>query len=104
VDIKELQELIEEEKTAEERVKKAKEEAQNIIRAAREKAESIDQATDADPSWENDRKFKQEDMMKRKQEMEQEDKQKIDRLQRTAQQNFHKAVEQVVKAIMGGEI
>ena len=103
VDIKELQELIEEERSAEEKVKRAKEEAQNILKAAREKAETIEQTADADPSWEKLRQAKQEEMMKRKKQMEEEDKRKIDLLQRTAQQNFQKAVEHVVKATLGGK-
>jgi vacuolar-type H+-ATPase subunit H len=104
VDIKELQELIEEERSAEERVKRAKEEAQSILKAAREKAESIERAPDADPSWESLRKAKQEEMMKRKKEMEEEDKRKLAMLQRTAQRNFEKAVEHVVKTTLGEKV
>lgn len=104
VDIKELQELIEQERAAEERVKRAKEEAQNILKAALEKAESIKQAADTDPSPEKLRKAKQEEMMKGKKGMEEDDKRNITLLQRTAQQNFEKAVEHVVKETLREKI
>ncbi len=104
VDIKELQELIEEERLAEEKVKRAKEDAQNILKAAREKAEAIERTADADPAWEEIRKAKKEAMERRKKEMEEEDKRKVALLQRTAQQNFEKAVEHVVaKVTLGGK-
>jgi vacuolar-type H+-ATPase subunit H len=104
VDIKELQELIEEEKAAEERVRRATEEAQNILEAAREKAESTVQAVDSDPSWEKLRKAGEEEIMKRRVEMEEEYEQKTRLLNRTAVQNFEKAVAYVVKETLGAEI
>jgi len=104
VDIKELQELIEQERAAEERVKRAKEDAQNILKAAHEKAESIKQAADTDPSPEKFRKTKREEIMKVKKEMEEDDKRNITLLQRTAQRNFEKAVEHVVKETLREKI
>jgi vacuolar-type H+-ATPase subunit H len=101
VEIKELQELIAEERTAEENVKKAKEEAQSILKAAREKAELIERALEADSSWESLRNARQEEMMKRKNRMEQEYEQSLTMLQRMAQRNFEKAVEHVVKTTLG---
>jgi len=104
VDIKELQELIEEEKIAEEKVRKAKEEAQNILKAAHEKAESIVQAVDSDTSWENLKKARLEEMSRRRAEMEEEYKRKITMDDKTAQQNFEKAVTYVVKETLRVEI
>jgi V/A-type H+-transporting ATPase subunit G/H len=103
VEIKELQELIEEEKAAQERVGKAKQEAQEILKAAHEKAESIVQAFDSDPSWEKLRKTGEEEIMKRKAEVEEEYKRKTAELNKTAQQNFEKAVAYVVKEALGAE-
>lgn len=52
VEVKELHELIEMEKPMEDKVGKAKEEAQNILKKAHEKAESIIQAVELDSEWE----------------------------------------------------
>jgi vacuolar-type H+-ATPase subunit H len=104
VHIKELQELIEEEKAAEERVRRTREETQNILKAAHERAESIVQAVESDPSWEKLREAGAEEILKRKAEMEEEYKQEISVLNSTAEQNFEKAVAYVVKKMLGAEI
>jgi V/A-type H+-transporting ATPase subunit G/H len=103
VEIKELQELIDEEKAAEEKVRRAKQEAQEILQAAHQKAESILQTFDSDPSWEKLRKAGEEEITKRKAEVEEEHKRKIAELNSAAQQNFEKAVAYVVKEALGAE-
>jgi vacuolar-type H+-ATPase subunit H len=103
VEIKELQELIEEEKSAEEKVRRAKKEAQDILQAAHQKAESTLQTFDSDPSWEKLRKTGETEIMKRKAEAEEEYERKIAELKSTAQQNFEKAVAYVVKEALGAE-
>jgi vacuolar-type H+-ATPase subunit H len=100
VDIKELQELIEEEKSAAEKVKQAKEEAQKILQAARDKAESIIQAVDTDPRWDDLRKARVEEIKTRKLDMDEEFKRKAALLDEDAKQNFEKAVALVVKESM----
>lgn len=97
VDVKELQELIRQEKAAEEKVGRAKEEAQNILKAAREKAESILQAAGSDPYWEKLRQARKQETAARKVEMEEEYKRMISLIDKTARQNFEKAVAYVVK-------
>jgi vacuolar-type H+-ATPase subunit H len=103
VEIRELQELIEEEKAAEERVRRAKQDAQDILKAAHEKAESILQAVESDPSWEKLRKTGDEEIVRRKAEVEEEYKRKINELNRVAEQNFGKAVAYVVKEMLEAE-
>jgi vacuolar-type H+-ATPase subunit H len=103
VEIRELQELIEEEKAAEERVRRAKQEAQDILKAAHEKAESILQTVESDSAWEKLRKTGEEEIVRRKAEVEEEFKRKINELNRVAEQNFGKAVAYVVKETLGAQ-
>ena len=97
LDLKELQELVEQERTSEEKVKGAKEDAQNILKAAREKAESLVQAIDSDPQWEKLRRERKEEIARRKAEMQEESKRQMKLLDANAQENFEKAVACVVK-------
>lgn len=103
-DIKELQELIEQERSAEQEVKRAKEEAQNIVEVAREKAESTIQGIDADPSWEKLRRARKEETAGRKAQMDEDYKRKAALLERTAHKNFEKAVAYVIKETLRVEI
>jgi vacuolar-type H+-ATPase subunit H len=104
VDIKELQELIERERIAEEKVRKTKEEAQAILKNAREKAESILQAVDSDQNWEMVRQAKKEEIARKKAEVEEEHKQKISLVDKTARENFERAVAYVTKRTLRVEI
>jgi len=104
VDIKELQELIERERVAEEKVRRAKEEAQNIMRIARQKAESIVKTIDSDPGWEKLRQARREEISRKKATIEEEYKRKISLLDKIAQENFEKAVAYVTKETLRVEI
>lgn len=104
VDIRELQELIEGERVAEEKVRRAKEEAQAILKTAREKAESIIQAIDSDPNWEKLRQARKEEITRKMGEVEEGHRQKISLIERSAQENFEKAIAHVVKWILSVEI
>jgi len=103
IEIRELQEVIEQEKAAEERVRRAKEEAQEIVKRAREKAESIVQALESDPYKEKLRQAKREETARKKAEIEEEFKRKIQILDKTAEESFEKAVEYVVKGTLSAE-
>jgi len=104
VDVKELQELIERERIAEEKVRKAKEEAQAILKNAREKAESILQSVDSDHNWEMVRQAKKEEIARKKAEVEEEHKQKISLVDKTAREKFERAVAHVTKRTLRVEI
>jgi V/A-type H+-transporting ATPase subunit G/H len=94
-DIKELQELIERERFAEEKVRKANEEAQAILKEAREKAESIVKAVESDSRWEKLKQARNDEIVRKKAEIEEEYKRKISALEKVAQENFQKSVERV---------
>jgi V/A-type H+-transporting ATPase subunit G/H len=94
-DIKELQELIERERFAEEKVRKAKEEAQAILKEARERAESIVKAAESDSRWEKLRQARNDEIVRKKAEIEEEYKRKISALDKVAQENFQKSVERI---------
>lgn len=100
VDIKELQELIEQEKSAEQKVRAARQEAQSLVQSARERAESTLQGVDSDPHWEEMRRAGKEQIAKGKAELEEEHKRKIAGLEKGAHGNFEKAVADVVKEIL----
>lgn len=104
MDIKELQELVERERIAEENVGRAKEEAQDILKKAREKAESIVQAIESDPYWEKLRQARKEEIARRKAEIETEYKRKISLVEKTAQENFEKAIVYVTERTLRVEI
>ena len=99
-DIKELQELVEQEKLAEQKIAKAKEDAQSILKSARERAESIIQAVDSDPVWPKLRQSSEEKRALRKTELEEEFRRTIALLNKTAEQTFAQAVDYVVKETM----
>jgi V/A-type H+-transporting ATPase subunit G/H len=104
VEIKELQELIAKERAAEEKVRRAKEEAQDIVKRAREKAESIIQETESDPYQQKLRETKKEETERKKVEIDEEYSQKLSALNKTAKENFEKAVTFVTKEILKVEI
>jgi vacuolar-type H+-ATPase subunit H len=100
VDIKELQELIEQEKSAEQKIRAAKQEAQNVVQVAREKAESVIQEVDSGPHWEEMKRTRKEQITRGKAELDEEHKRKIALLEKAAQRNFEKAVASVAKEIL----
>lgn len=103
-DIKELQDLIERERVAEEKVRKAKEEAQVIVKRAREKAESILGAIDSDPSWEKLKQARSDEIARKKAEIEEEYKRKASALEKGAQETFEKAIERVLEETLRGKL
>lgn len=103
-DIRELQELIGRERFAEEKVRKAKEEAQDILKKAREKAESIVQAIESDPRWEKLKQARNDEIARKKAEIEEEYKRKISVLEKVAEENFEKAVERVYEKTLRVEV
>ena len=103
-DIKELQELIDRERVAEQKVRKAKQEAQAIVKQAREKAESIVQAVESDPCWQEVKQARKNEIARKKAEIEEEYKRKISALERVAQENFEKAVERLLEETLKGKL
>lgn len=99
VDIKELQELIEREQAAEEKVKKAKEEAQAVLKEAREKAEAIAQTIELDRNMEKLRQARKEELTQKKVAAEEDHKRKIALVEKTAREDFEKAVSYVTTQV-----
>ncbi len=96
-DIKELQELIARERLAAEKVRKAREEAEEILRKAREKTESIVQAIESDPQWEKLKQAKNDEIVRKKAEMEENYKREVSALEKAAKENFEKAIERIIQ-------
>jgi V/A-type H+-transporting ATPase subunit G/H len=103
-DIKDLQELIDRERVAEERVRKAKEEARAIVKQAREKAESIVKAVESDPRWEKLKQARKDEIAYKKAEIEEEYKRKVSAVEKVAQENFEKAIERVFEETLRGKL
>jgi vacuolar-type H+-ATPase subunit H len=92
VDVKELQELIEEEKSAGERVRKAKEDAQEMLTKARQQADTIIRASELDVRLQELRQARKAQFEKRKADVENEYKEELSALEESSQQNLDKAV------------
>ena len=103
-DIKELQELIDREKTAEEKVRKAKEEAQTILKQAREKAELTVGTIESDRTWEKLRQARREEIARKKAEIQEDYERKTSALEKDAQQNFEKAVARLFEETLRGKL
>jgi V/A-type H+-transporting ATPase subunit G/H len=103
-DIKELQELIEREKVAEEKVRKAKQEAQAIVKRAREEAEATVGAIDPDPLWEKLMLTRNDEIARKKAEIEEEFKRQVSSLEKSAEENFSKAVERLFEQTVRGKL
>jgi vacuolar-type H+-ATPase subunit H len=103
-DIKELQELIDRERVAEEKVRKTKQEAQAVVKQAHEKAEAIVGAIDSDSCWEKLKRARSDEIARKKAEIEEEYKRKISVLDKTAQESFLKAVERVYEQTLRGKL
>jgi len=103
-DIKELQDLIDREKVAEEKVRKTKQEAQETVKQAHEKAETIVRAIDSDPCWEKLKRARSDEIARKKAEIEEEDKRKVSALEKSAQESFLKAVERVFEQTLRGKL
>jgi len=104
VDIKELQELIEEEKSAEERMKKAKEDAQEMLTKARQQADAIIHASELDVRLQELRQARKAEFAKRKADVENEYKEKRSALEESSQRNFEKAVARLTQEALRVEI
>jgi vacuolar-type H+-ATPase subunit H len=103
-DIKELQDLIAREKNAEEEVRKAKEEAQAILKQAREKAEVALGAIESDPAWEELKQARNDEVARKKTEIQEEYKRKSSSLEKVAQQNLEKAVARLFEETLRGKL
>ena len=103
-DIKELQQLIDKERVAEEKVRKAKEEAQAIVKQARENAESILGEAESDPHLKELRQERNNEVARKKAEIEEDHKRKISAIETAAQKNFEKAIERVVEETLRGKL
>ena len=103
-DIKELQKLIDWEKSAEEKVRKAKEEAQAILKQAREKSELAARTTDYDSALEKMRQARNQEIARKKAEIQAEYGQKTSALEKVVQQNFEKAVARLFEETLRGKL
>lgn len=103
-DIKELQELIDRERVAEEKVRKAKQDAQAIVKQAHEKAETIMKAVESDPCWEKLKQARNDEIAHKKAEIEEEYKRKVSLLEKSAQENFQKAIEGMFQETLRGKL
>jgi vacuolar-type H+-ATPase subunit H len=104
VDVKELQELIEEEKSAGERVRKAKEDAQETLTKARQQADAIIHASELDARLQEFRQARKAEFEKRKAHVENEYKEKLSALEESSQRNFDKAVARLTQEALRVEI
>lgn len=103
-DIKELQELIDREKTAEEKVRKAKEEAQTILKQAREKAELTLVIIESDPTWEQLKNARSEEIARKNAKIQEDYERKTSGLEKIARQNFEKAVARLFEETLRGKL
>jgi len=104
VDIKELQELIEEEKSASERLRKAREDAQETLTNARQQANAIVHEAEVDVRLQELRQARKVEFEKRKADVEKEYKEKLSALEESSQQNFDKAVTRLTQQALRVEI
>jgi F0F1-type ATP synthase membrane subunit b/b' len=98
IEIEELTRLVEEEKSAEEKLKQARIKAEEMIKRARDEASKTVTEASSSPSAQSqsqpDRDFEDE-----KQRIEQAHRSRIDSLNKLAQKNLARAVEIVVKEV-----
>jgi len=97
VDIKELQELIEEERSAGEKVRRAKEVAQEAVTKAREQADKIVHASEVDVHLQELRQAMKAEFAKKQADLENEYKEKLAILEEYSRNNLEKAVERLVQ-------
>jgi vacuolar-type H+-ATPase subunit H len=103
-DIKELQDLIAREKNAEEKVGKAKQEAQAILKEAREKAEVALVGIESDPAWEKLKQAGNDETARKKAEIQAEYKRKTSSLEKVAQRNLEKAIARLFEETLRGKL
>jgi vacuolar-type H+-ATPase subunit H len=103
-DIKELQGLIAKEKSAAERVRKAKEDAQTILKQARERTEVALGAIESDPAWEKLRQAGNDNIARKKAEIQEEYERERSSLEKAAQQNFDKAIARLFEETLRGKL
>jgi len=96
-DVKELQQLVERERMAEETVRKAKEQAHVIVKTARENAASILQTSDSNQKLEELKQAKLREIAQKKADMDKEHRRKISSLEAIAQENSEKAITYVTE-------
>jgi vacuolar-type H+-ATPase subunit H len=103
-DIKELQDLITREKNAEEKVRKAKEEAQAILKQAHEKAEVTLGAIESDAAWEKLKQAGNDEIAHKKAEIQEEYKRKTSSQEKVAQQNLERAIARLFEETLRGKL
>lgn len=103
-DIKELQDLIAREKNAEEEVRKAKEAAQTILKQAREKAELALGAIESDPAWEKMKQAGNDEIARKKAEIQENYNRNSSSLEKVAQQNLEKAIARLFEETLRGKL
>ena len=104
VDIKELQELIEEERSAGEKLRRAKEVAQEAVTKAREQADAIIHASEVDVRLQELRQARKAEFAKKKADLENEYKEKLASLEESSRSNLNKAVERLLQEALRVEI
>jgi len=104
IDIKELQDLIAREKNAEEEVRKAKEHAQAILKQAREKAEAALGAIESDPTWEKVKQAGNDEIARKKAEIQEDYNRNSSSLEKVAQQNLEKAIARLFEETLRGKL
>ena len=97
VDIKELQELIEEERSAGEKLRRAKEVAQEAVTKAREQADTIVHASEVDVHLQELRQARKAEFEKKKADLENGYREKLAILEDSSRSNLDKAVERLVQ-------
>lgn len=103
-DIKELQELIGRERVSEEKVRKAKEDAQAIVKQAHEQAESTVRAIESDPSWEKLRRARNDEIGRKKVGIEEQYKRNASALEKVAHENYEKAIVRLIEETLRGKL
>lgn len=103
-DIKELQELIGRERVSEEKVRKAKEDAQAIVKQAREQAESTVRSIESDPGWEKLRRARNDEIGRKKVEIEEQYKRNVSALEKVAHENYEKAIARLIEETLRGKL
>jgi len=102
-EIQELTRLVEEERSAEEKIKKAEQDALDIKDKARKKAQEIVRKAESGEFLENLEKKKMREIEGRKKSIQAEYKNKIQELDKKAERELDTFVSKVIEKVMGVE-
>ncbi len=97
IEIEELTKLVEEEKAAEKKIEQARHNAEETVKRAREEANKI--ITEAQNSSDSQARLSKE-FEEKKDEVEKGHQQRINSLNRQAENNFERAVKRIVEDVM----